>query len=130
MMTSKTPELSIKRRLINCLAQLSAADRDALLAFAEFLVQRRTIEAPPMVSPDAPVPLPRPTQETVIGAIKRLSQTYPMLDRTALLNETSTLMSAHVIQGRTAESVIDALETLFAQQYQTYCARYTEATDH
>jgi len=130
MMMSTTPTLSIKRRLMNCLAQLSAAERETLLTFAEFLVQRHSIEPPTIISPDAPVPLPRPAQETVIGAIKRLAQTYPMLERDMLFNETSTLMSAHVMQGRAAESVIDALETLFAQHYQTYCTRYSAEQDH
>jgi hypothetical protein len=123
-MNTNTPALSVKRRLIKCLAQLSAADRDTLLAFADFLVQRTHSEPSPKSQFCAPVLLPRPSQETVIGALKRLSQTYPMLERNTLLNDTSSLMSAHVIQGRSAESVIDELETLFAQHYQTYCAHH------
>jgi hypothetical protein len=44
--------------------------------------------------------MPRPSQESVVAAIKRLSKTYEMLDRGPMLNETSALMSAHVLQGR------------------------------
>jgi hypothetical protein len=41
-----------------------------------------------------------------------------MIARDLLLNETSALMSAHVIQGRTAVDIIDELERVFAKHYQ------------
>lgn len=113
--------------MLNCLTQLSAAERETLLAFAEFLVQRSAAKPSDLPSLCERLAVPRLSQETVIGAIKRLSQTYPMLNREALFNDTSALMSAHVMQGRSAESVIDALETLFAQQYQTYCEAHAAA---
>jgi hypothetical protein len=43
-----------------------------------------------------------------------------MLERDKMLDDTSSLMMAHVIQGRAAHSVIDDLEELFEQYYQRY----------
>ncbi|PQJ96402.1 hypothetical protein CXB77_09820 [Chromatium okenii] len=119
------PQFSEKRQLLKLFAQLTATDRHALLAFAEFLVQRAPT---PMAAQTLSLPqqIERPAIETVIGAIKRLSNAYYMLDRSTLLNDTSTLMSAHVLQGRNAEVVIDELETLFARHYQIYCEAFNQ----
>jgi hypothetical protein len=62
----------------------------------------------------------RPAEESVVAAIKRLRRTYPMLDGGSLLNETSALMAAHVLQGRPAAEVIDALEALFSARFDAY----------
>lgn len=43
-----------------------------------------------------------------------------MLDRSAMLNDTSSLMAGHIIRGRPAAEVIDELEALFARQYAKY----------
>ncbi len=110
-----------QRALLKYYAQLSEQDRASLMAFAEFLALRRPSEnedqAPEKMAPVEPKQIPRPAQESVIGAIKRLSETYPMLDRSELLTETSSLMSAHIMQGREAAAVIDDLEALFASHY-------------
>lgn len=104
-------------RLIEIYRRLGNAERDTLLAFAEFLAQRAgsvvVEEAPPQ-----PTPLPRPAQESVVAAIKRLSASYHMVDRSKLLHETSALMSQHLMQGRAAEEVIDELEILFLRYYE------------
>jgi hypothetical protein len=55
-----------------------------------------------------------------VAAIKRLSDTYFMLDRSLLLDETSSLMTAHLMSGRSAVEVVDELEQLFQQKYQEY----------
>ncbi len=107
-----------QRRLIRLHGALDAAGRDQLLAFAEFLVERHGGDR---ASQPRPVPepkqLPRPEGESVVAAIKRLSASYFMLDTTTLFNETSALMSAHLLQGRPAAEVIDELESLFEQCY-------------
>ena len=41
-----------------------------------------------------------------------------MLDKATLLNDTSRLMTEHILQGRDKIEVIDELETLFLQHYQ------------
>jgi hypothetical protein len=106
---------------------LDEDDRRTLLAFAEFLAAGRQPAAAP-APPVAPTPLPRPEQETVIAAIRRLSRTYTMLDRGPMLNETSALMSAHVLQGRDAAIVIDDLEALFLRHFEDYRARLPAAS--
>lgn len=106
-----------ERRLRNVFAHLSPQDQDSVLAFAEFLEQR---QSPPSEPESAPVPelIPRPESESVVAAIKRLTASYPMLDRALLLNETSSLMTQHVMQGRPAPEVIDDLEALFRRHYE------------
>lgn len=96
-------------------ARLGEADRATLLAFAEFLATRSgaTAEAIDTV----PKAIPRPAQESVVGAIKRLSASYHMLDRSKILHETSALMTQHMMQGRAADEVIDELEILFERHY-------------
>ena len=60
-----------------------------------------------------------PTEESVIAAVKRLSATYPMLNKDSMLHETSALVAQHLIHGRHATEVIDELEMIFLQRYQS-----------
>ncbi|RKT47518.1 hypothetical protein [Thiocapsa rosea] len=113
-----------ERRLVRSFRALAAEERETLLAFAEFLVQRGAEAPSPHRGPREPIPMPRPAAESVVAAIKRLSKTYEMLDRGPMLNETSALMSAHVLQGRPANEVIDDLEALFARHYRDYRAKH------
>jgi hypothetical protein len=111
-----------QRRLLKLFGRLSEADRHALFAFADFLAQRAA-EPPPEGKdgpPPEPLDIPRPETESVVGAIKRLSKSYFMLDRSTLFNETSSLMTAHVIHGRPVAQVIDELEGLFQQRYRDH----------
>lgn len=104
-----------EKRLLQLFARLAQAERETVVAFAEFLCAR--IE-PDGVSIPEPRRLPRPEQETVIGALKRLSASYPMLDKAKMLNETSGIVAQHVLQGRSAQDVIDNLEHVFQSQYE------------
>lgn len=109
---------STTRKLLAVARSLSPADQQTLLRFAQFLQQdtAESVASPPVI-PD-PEPIPRPAEESVIKAMRRLSKTYPMLNRGPLLNETSALMAQHVMQGRSAVEVIDELEEVFARHYQ------------
>ncbi len=114
-----------QRQLLKHYVRLDPEQRATLMAFAEFLASREPARssdeaAAAPAPPEPPAPIPRPDRESVVGAIKRLSKTYPMLDRAALLDETSALMSAHIMQGREASSVIDDLESLFRNHYENY----------
>jgi len=119
MMTQRGRSQDNERRLIRIMRSLSAEDRRALLRFAEFLASNEAMEAEeaPLLEPNL---LPRPPKESVVAAIKRLSLSYHMLDRSVMLNETSTLMAAHVLNGRPAKDVINELETLFTRHYAAY----------
>ena len=114
-------------------ARLSEADRASLLKFARFLEAQGdgagdgagageegvdpAAASEPAGVPE-PEPIPRPEGESVIKAMRRLTATYYMLDRGKLLNEASSLMAQHVMQGREADEVIDELETVFWSHYQ------------
>jgi hypothetical protein len=111
-----------ERRLAAIFRSLGREDRRTLLRFAEFLAAgEATEQSQGPLEPDA---LARPRNESVVAAIKRLSRSYHMLDRSPMLNETSNLMAAHVINGRATEEVIDELEALFERYYAEYRERY------
>ena len=103
------------KRLKSIFSGLPAEAKAVLMEFAEFLAERHPVETTELAEPE---PIPHPRQESVIKAIKRLSATYPMLDPSILLNETSLLMSQHILQGREARSIIDELEILFRDAYE------------
>ena len=86
-----------------------------LLDYAEFLVSRYKVEVKEISSPED---ISRPDNESVVIAVKRLSATYPMLNKDTLLNETASLVSQHLLQGRDAVEVIDELEAIFNKQYE------------
>lgn len=106
-----------EKRLLEAYKSMPEEDRRMLCEFAEFLLQRNKA-APEPLTEMKPNPAPRPEKESVVGAIKRLSMGYPMLESNRLFHETSTLMTQHVMQGRPAREVIDELEALFEKQYQ------------
>lgn len=103
-----------EKRLREILSDLPDAQAAALLEYAEFLAIR--YGGPKEVT--SPLDIPRPAEESVVKAIRRLGATYPMLDRSKILNETSTLMTQHVLHGRAAAQVIDELEVMFKRHYE------------
>lgn len=104
-----------ERRLQRAVARLGESDQETLLAFAEFLASRKPPAPEP---PGEPLAIPRPAEETVVGAIKRLSASYPMLDKDHMLHEISGYMAQHMLQGRGAGEVIDDLETAFRAHFE------------
>jgi len=107
-----------ERRLLGLFQRLDDAGRRTLLDFAEFLADRRSAgEAGREEPPGEPLKIPRPEKESVVGAMKRLRRTYPMVDPDRLLDEASGLMSAHLLGGRPAREVIDELEALFHRHF-------------
>jgi hypothetical protein len=111
-----------QQQLLRLFDRLDEQNRETLLAFAEFLGARESTAEE--IQGDSPIQSPRaierPQQESVVKAIKRLSETYYMLERELLLDQTSSLMMSHVMQGRDAVSVIDELENIFQEHYQRY----------
>lgn len=107
-------------KIAGVLEGLSPADQEAVLNFAEFLLSRAptpgAIPAACVEIPE-PEPCPRPQDEKVVAAIKRLSKGYYMLDKNKMLGVTSDLMTQHILQGRDAVEVIDELEQVFADHY-------------
>ena len=114
---------SDQRKLLQLYTSLNEQGRENLVAFAEFLAIRGRADASPEpLQPVEPKPIPRPESESVIGAIRRLSESYYMVDKSLLLTETSSLMTAHLMHGREATEVIDELEALFARHFQKHHA--------
>ncbi|GAB4511546.1 MAG: hypothetical protein Tsb0026_14680 [Sulfuricaulis sp.] len=113
-----------EKRLAEILQRLPAEQAQALLEFAEFLLMRHSITGgkegviTPAAKIPAPVDIPRPADETVVKAVRRLRATYPMLDARKLLNQTSELMTQHIVQGREVVEVIEELEVLFRSHYE------------
>ena len=106
------------KRLLALFRRLSDAHKLTLIEFAAFLAEKETTDnadAPPL----EPLPIPRPEQENVVMAIKRLRATYPMLDSADLFNEASAQMTRHLMHGIPATEVIDELEQIFLQRYQS-----------
>jgi hypothetical protein len=110
-----------QEKLIQVVEQLSPQDQAAVDSFAAFLLSRSggAVVAEPAAPAQVPEinPIPRPEDEKVVAAVKRLSRTYFMLDKKKMLGVTSDLVTQHVIQGRDAGEVIDELERIFEDYY-------------
>ena len=108
-----------QQRLLKLYRQLSPSDRESLLSYVEFLHSREAGGNEQDEAPEEQLPedIPRPESETVVAAMRRLSQTFYMIDKSELLHEASELMTAHLMQGRPAAEVIDELEIVFRRHY-------------
>ncbi|MFV1983716.1 MAG: Crp/Fnr family transcriptional regulator [Thiohalomonadales bacterium] len=109
-----------KKKLLKHFSNLSEQDQCSLVSYAEFLVNRENPSESANQEITEPLQIPRPDNESVIKAIKRLSATYPMLDKSVLLNEISTHMTQHIIHGVSATEVINNLESEFLKQYKKW----------
>ncbi|MCK5383767.1 MAG: Crp/Fnr family transcriptional regulator [Gammaproteobacteria bacterium] len=113
---------SAEQQLTAFFRQLTAEDQLTLLRFAEFLAGRSSpgvvaVSREPVVVPEPEV-IERPAGESVVAALKRLSKTYPMLDKTEMLSATSDLVAANIMQGTDAVEVVDQLEDIFRGLYE------------
>lgn len=116
------------------LRKLSQQDAHALLRFAAFLAgEHSAVEMvsdlgeagsgeTPVVEIPKPVKTERPENERVVDALKRLSASYPMLDKKKLLDKASSLVAQHVMFGKPAKVVIDEVEVLFSEAYDKFVA--------
>ena len=113
-----TPE---EKKLLGRFRKLPASQQQTILDFSEFLATQ-SIGSGENTGVAAIIPepkhIPRPQKESVVKAVRRLTQTYSMLDHSKLLHETSSFMTQHIMQGKPADVVIEELETMFAQHYQ------------
>ena len=122
MLPPKKKPTSSVSQLSAVFEQLTPDRQQSLYDFAQFLLLQQGGPKASAVS-QTPLDISRPDAESVVAAIKRLAKTYPMLNREALLHDASTLMSAHVMQGRAANDVIDDLQALFESAYTAYNAK-------
>lgn len=108
-----------EKRVLHLFRSLSDEQKHTVSAFMAFLATHDTNSSP--AKPASPMEIPRPAQESVVKAVKRLRATYPMLDQNKLFHETSGHMTGHLMHGKPAAEVIDELEAMFARHYQLYC---------
>jgi len=122
MMLPQAPTLPVtQRRLLRTFKQLSEQQQITLQDFADFLLQKSEEDIKLKDSgSNEPLPIVRPEKEAVVHAIKRLKKSYYMLDIGDLFTETSSLMTQHIMQGKSADSVIDELQVVFKKHYEKY----------
>ena len=65
-----------------------------------------------------PEQIERPQEETIVGCLKRLAKTYPMLDKKVMLKATSDLVATNLMKGGDTVEVIDELERIFRTHYE------------
>jgi hypothetical protein len=113
---------STEQQLTEIFRQLPAGDQQTVLDFAEFLATRcpggAVAVSQELVDIPAPEAIERPAEESVVGALKRLSKTYFMLDKTKTLRATSDLVASNIMQGTDPVEVIDQLEVIFRSLYE------------
>jgi len=114
MSTTKNTKVKSSQQLINLYEYMDEESRQSLSDFADFLYNRSGPVVKEILPPED---IPRPQQETVVGAIKRLKLTYHMVESMAVFSSASSLMTEHMIKGRDVNEVIDEMETLFADAY-------------
>lgn len=113
---------SAEQQLTELFRQLGVSGQSTLLEFAAFLASRTparrvAVNSEPEVIPE-PELIERPAEESVVGALKRLSKSYPMLDKTVMLSATSDLVATTIMQGSDPVGVIDELEVIFSKHYE------------
>jgi len=102
------------KQLVKIFETLDSERQNTLIQFAEFLQSRGDLVVAEI---GEPVSIPRPESETVVGAIRRLKQTYPMVESMTVFSAASALMTEHMVKGREVTEVIDEMEQLFAEHY-------------
>ena len=102
------------KSLIEIFESLDTERQASLFDFAEFLQSKGDLVAKEM---QEPVAIERPDAETVVGAIKRLKETYPMIDSMKVFTSASDLMTDHMVKGRDVVEVIDEMEKIFEDFY-------------
>ncbi len=100
--------------LIDLYESMDDERKRSLCDFADFLYAK----ADP-VSKEVPAPedVPRPQEETVVGAVKRLKIKYHMVESMTVFSAASELMTDHMVKGRDVIEVIDEMEILFEDAY-------------
>ena len=127
-MPGKVKQPGGKVHLLDRLATLASGLPDqaqrSLLEFAEFLSHKYPVEN--QATEPALVPIERPPKETVIAAIRRLTKTYPMLEKEVLFQQTSQAMSDHVLQSVSVKESIDRLEAVFRKEYENWLEKHRD----
>ena len=106
-----------EQKLLERFRRLPAEQQQALSDYADWLTSRYAEAEAPVVA-STPLDIPRPSEESVIKAIRRLSDTYPMLDTSTMLSKTSSFMTRHLMEGQDSAKIIDEMEEYFRECYE------------
>jgi len=111
----KNSKIKDSKALIDLYESMDDERKRSLCDFADFLYAK----AEP-VSKEIPAPedVPRPQEETVVGAVKRLKIKYHMIESMTVFSAASALMTDHMVKGRDLIEVIDEMEILFDDAYE------------
>lgn len=101
-----------RQALLAAFEQLDVSRQDRLLEFAATLAGSDAAAVPAVMRPE-----PRPADESVVAAIRRLTRVYPAAERRRLMGPLSVLMAQHALQGRATVEIIDELELVFERQH-------------
>jgi len=120
-----------EKRILAAFERLSEDQQRQVVDYAEFLGSRAgdAAEAPSPASaaePESPQPVEKDPDEGPVQAIKRLRATYPMLDPSKLLDETTTIMSRRYLQDKPEGEVIEEIEETFERHYRHYLDKFEE----
>jgi len=106
--------IKTSQQLIDLFESMDENRRQSLSDFADFLYAQADPVVKGILPPDD---IPRPEEETVVGAIKRLKLTYHMVESMTVFSAASSLMTDHMVSGRDVVEVIDEMELLFEDAY-------------
>lgn len=111
---SDNNKIKPSQELIDLYEAMDDERKRSLSDFADFLYA----QAEP-VSKEIPPPddIPRPDEESVVGAVKRLKAKYHMIESMSVFSSASSLMTDHMVSGRDKVEVIDEMEKLFEDAY-------------
>ena len=105
----------IEQALLKAFRRMTPRARRTLVDFADYLSRRQPVVTLPAT--EQPLEVPRPEEENVIAAIRRLAKTYPMVDSDNVFSTATTLMTRHIMGQQSAVDVIDELEAMFRARY-------------
>ncbi|MBF0264244.1 MAG: hypothetical protein HQL46_03165 [Gammaproteobacteria bacterium] len=113
----------LEKKLLSNLKNLNPSAQNSLLDFSDYLLSKENKDNV-QLAPEKPQQIPRPPEESVVAAIKRLSQSYHMINKSGVLDQAAQMMTEHMLNGKEAQIVINELEVLFSQKYQLYCDEF------
>ena len=123
---STDSQIKDSKALIDLYESMDDERKLSLCDFADFLYAK----AGP-VSKEVPAPedVPRPQEETVVGAVKRLKVKYHMVESMTVFSAASALMTDHMVKGRDVVEVIDEMEVLFENAYKKLVQKSNNDSD-
>lgn len=111
---STDSQIKDSKALIDLYESMDDERKLSLCDFADFLYAKA---GPVSKEIAAPEDVPRPQEETVVGAVKRLKIKYHMVESMTVFSAASSLMTDHMVKGRDVIEVIDEMEVLFDDAY-------------